>query len=112
MRSKRSFTTRVASLGAAMALVGAGLAGSVGLVASSSTAGADTPPFSANCTLMVSGAPVSETLTGIVITGSLSPAAPTPGQAFTLANLSTLFSFGSLSSAIVGDTLSEPSRQV
>ena len=106
MRSKRSFTARVTSLGAAVALIGAGLAGSVGLVASSTTAGADTPPFSANCTLMVSGSPVAETLTGIVITGSLSPAAPAVGQAFTLSNLSTLFSFGSLSSAIVGDTLS------
>ena len=106
MRSKRSFSARVASLGAAVALVGAGLAGSVGLVASSTTAGADTPPFSASCTFMVAGNPVPETLSNIVITGSLSPAAPTPGQSFTVSNLALLFSFGSLSSAIVGDTIS------
>jgi IPT/TIG domain len=106
MRSKRSFTARVASLGAAVALVGAGLAGSVGLVASSTTAGADTGPITANCTFMVAGSPVSETLTGLVITGSLSPAAPTSGQSFTVANLALLFSFGSLSADIVGDTIS------
>ncbi len=106
MRSKRPFTLRVASLGAAVALIGAGLAGSVGLVASSTTAGADTPAFSASCNFMVAGSPVAETLTGLVITGSLSPTAPAPGGTFTVSNLALLFSFGSLSADIIGDTVS------
>ncbi len=54
MRSKRTFSVRAASLGGALALLGAGLAGTVGLVAATAvtttSAGADTPTFTATCT--------------------------------------------------------------
>jgi hypothetical protein len=106
MRSRRTLTVRVASLGGALALIGAGLAGSVGLVASSTNAGADTNPYSATCTLTVSGAPVPEVLNGLVTTGSLSPSAPASGKTFTLSNFALQFGFGSLAAAIIGDTLS------
>ena len=46
MRSKRTFSVRAASLGGALALLGAGLAGTVGLAATTAAtttpAGADT----------------------------------------------------------------------
>ena len=51
MRSKRSLGIRMASLGGAVALVGASLAGLVGLVATSNPAGADTPSFTVTCTI-------------------------------------------------------------
>ncbi len=50
MRSKR-LAVRMASLGGAVALMGAGLAGMVGLAATSNLAGADTPSFSVTCSL-------------------------------------------------------------
>ncbi len=49
MRSKR-LAVRMASLGGAVALMGAGLAGLVGLAATSIPAGADTPSFNVTCT--------------------------------------------------------------
>ncbi len=110
MRSKRTFSVRAASLGGALALVGASLAGTVGLVAAtavtSTPAGADTPTYSATCTLEVAGNPVPETLSGLSVTGSLSPTAPAAHATFTLTNFAQLFSFGSLADAIIGDTLS------
>ena len=110
MRSKRTFSVRAASLGGALALLGAGLAGTVGLVATTAVtttpAGADTAPFTATCVLKVAGSTVDESITGLVITGSLSPTAPTAGAKFTLSNFAELFTLGSLASDIKGDTLS------
>ncbi len=87
MRSKRTFSVRAASLGGALALLGAGLAGTVGLVAStavtSTPAGANTPAFNATCVDL----PVVGTATfNAVVTGSL-PSSVAPGQSVSLSGL-------------------------
>ena len=98
MRSKRTFSVRAASLGGALALLGAGLAGTVGLVATTAVtatpAGADTAPFTATCVLKVAGSTVDESISGLVVTGSLSPTVPAAGAKFTLSNFAELFTLG------------------
>ena len=99
MRSKR-LAVRMASLGGAVALMGAGLAGMVGLVATSNPAGADTPSFTVSCTIegMPSTAPVT-------VVGSLS--SPAPGGSVSVNGLSLHTTFSSpLLGEIAGDTFS------
>jgi IPT/TIG domain len=84
-----------------VALMGAGLAGMVGLAVTSTPAGADTPSFNVSCTIegMTSSAPA-------VVTGSISPA-PAPGGPVTINGLSLNSTFSSpLLADIAGDTFS------
>ncbi len=85
MRSRRTLPVRLASLGGAVALAAAGLAGTVGLALAGSggTAGADTPQFSANCTLAVLG----PTALPVTVTGRISPNPVSPGQSFVATGL-------------------------
>ena len=78
--------------------LGAGLAGMVGLAATSNLAGADTPSFSVTCTIegMTTTAPTT-------VTGSIS--SPAPGSSVSVNGLSLNSTFTSSAlSAIVGDT--------
>jgi IPT/TIG domain len=91
----------MASLGGAVALMGAGLAGLVGLAVTSNPAGADTQPFNVTCT--VAGQPPSTA--PATVTGSIS--SPAPGGSVSVNGLSLNTTFSStLLSAIVGDTVS------
>ena len=87
MRSKRTFSVRAASLGGSLALVGASLAGTVGLVAaagvSSTPAGADTPSFTATCT----GLPSVGTATFSGRWPGSLPSSVSPGQSVSLSGL-------------------------
>ena len=89
----------MASLGGAVALAGAGLAGMVGLAATSNPAGADTPSFYVTCTIAgnTSTAPA-------VVKGSL-PSSLSPGGPVSVNGLSLNSTFSSsLLSSIAGDT--------
>ncbi len=82
MKATRTLSVRIGSLGGALALVAAGLAGTVGLVAAGGPAGADSAPFSSNCTLVT-----GPTVLSAVVGGSISPDPVQPGGAFTAAGL-------------------------
>jgi hypothetical protein len=92
MRAKRRLSVRLASVTGAVALGAAGLAGSVGLVASGTVAGADSAPFSTSCNLGSFG---TNAITGLVITGKISPNPPGAGKPFTLNNFALLLHLGS-----------------
>ena len=102
MRATRPLTVRLASLGGALALAATGLVGAIGLVGSAGPAGADTPSFTATCT--VGGSPETFPAT---VTGAISPSSVAPGGSFNLSNfeLQTELS-GSNLAALKGDTLS------
>jgi len=103
MRAKRALWVRLASGGGALALATAGLAGSIGLTASNSVAGADTPPFTATCSLITGPTQLSN----VVVKGSISPSTVQPGGTFTLAGLQMSLSLpSSLTTLILGKTIS------
>ncbi|HTZ08943.1 MAG TPA: hypothetical protein VMB72_07715, partial [Acidimicrobiales bacterium] len=73
--------SRIATAGAVTLLVGAGLVATVAVQALSAPAYADTAPFEVVC----GGTPVGDVvLNGAVVSGTLSPADPAPGQQFDL----------------------------
>lgn len=84
----RNFLTRIGVVGAVSLVAGSMMivGGVVVQQALSGSAGADTSPFELFCT----NTPIGNLVfNGVVITGSLSPAAPSPGQQFSLTNFQT-----------------------
>jgi hypothetical protein len=82
MSSARTFSARLASVGGALALAAAGLVGSIGLVAASSPAGADTGSFTSHCALVTG--PTDLTVTVI---GSITPNPVSSGSSLNLHGL-------------------------
>ena len=102
MRSKRPLVVRMASLGGALALVGAGLVGSIGLagVAANSPAGADTPSFTMTCRGLPS---VGTVMFPVTVAGTLSA---TPNSAVSLSGLSLHTRWGvNLLSLVAGGSI-------
>ena len=92
MRTSRSLSTRLATMGGALALAASGLVGAVGLgavglVATSTVAGATSTPLSpTTCNLNVAGTVIPTVLTPTV-NAVISPASVSAGQSFSLSTL-------------------------
>ena len=82
MKATRTLSVRIGSLGGALALVAAGLAGTVGLVAAGGPAGADSAPFQATCALVT-----GPTVLNVIVGGSISPDPVQPGGTFSATGL-------------------------
>jgi hypothetical protein len=88
MRTSRSLSTRVASLGGALALAASGLVGAVGLVATAAPAGATTTQLgTSNCILLVGTTPTPTPITPSV-TAVISPSPVSAGGSFNFSSLS------------------------
>ncbi len=84
MRAARSLSTRVASVGAAVALVAAGLAGVAAVAIPAGTAGADTPIGTTTCAL---SAPAGSTPISASVSAAISPTPVPAGDNFSVTGL-------------------------
>ncbi|HEY5109688.1 MAG TPA: IPT/TIG domain-containing protein, partial [Acidimicrobiales bacterium] len=105
MRASRSLSTRLASIGAAVALGASGLAGVAAVVAPMGPAGADTPIGTTTCNL---SAPAGSTPITASVTASISPNPVPAGNDYTLAGLAlhTTLVSNATTSVAAGQTLS------
>jgi len=82
MRASRALSTRIASVGAAVAVAAAGLVGAVGLVATATPAGASTPLGTTSCALSTGTQSITAS-----IAATISPNPVNAGNEYTLAGL-------------------------
>ncbi len=87
MRASRSLSTRLASIGSALAITTLGLAGAAGIVATAGPAGAGLPGTSVGTTNCALSAPAGETPITANITASVNPSPVNQGNVFNIAGL-------------------------
>ncbi len=105
MRAARSLSTRVGSVGAAVALAAAGLIGAAGVVVTAGPAGASTPIGTTTCALSQPAGTVPITAS---VSAAISPSPVPAGDNFSLTGLSldTTLIANATTSVAAGETLS------
>jgi hypothetical protein len=105
MRAARALSTRVTTVGAAVALAAAGLVGATGIVATAGPAGADTPIGTTTCAL---SAPAGSTPITASVSAAISPNPVPAGNNYSLTGLklNTTLVANATTTLAAGDTLS------